>query len=158
ISHLLKQHGPFTVEETIALLRGCAAALDHAHGLGFVHRDIKPSNIMVRALPENQSQEAVLMDFGIAKIREAQTKITNSGPVGTIGYMAHEQILEAKEFDHHADIYALAVTAYEMLANEGPFKGNVGQMVFAHLQQPPPNVSDIRSDVPRHVAHAIIRA
>src|SRR6185369_13477347 len=97
---------------------------------GLVHRDIKPSNVMVRG---DDPMPAVLMDFGIAKIKDAATRYTGSGAIGTIDYMAPEQIMAAKEVDKRADIYALGVMAYEMLTGEKPFKGGAAQVMFAHL-------------------------
>ena len=102
--------------------------------------------------------ETILMDFGIAKIEDSKTRLTGSGAIGTIDYMAPEQILTAKTVDARADVYALGVIAYEMLTGEQPFKGSVAQILFAHLQQPPPDPRDINDEIPRPIAKAIMQA
>jgi len=158
LSALIKERGRLPFEEARPFVQDSASALDYAHRQGLVHRDIKPSNIMLRLKADKETYEAVLMDFGIAKIQDAHTALTGTGAVGTIDYMAPEQIMAAREVDHRADIYALGVVLYEMLTGERPFKGNPGQVLFAHLQQPPPDPRDIREEVPRHVAHAIMKA
>jgi serine/threonine-protein kinase len=129
------------------------AALDAAHQQGFVHRDLKPGNIMIR--PNGQ---AVLMDFGVTKMTDASSSLTGTGALGTIDYMAPEQIMSAKEVDHRADIYALGVMLYEMMTGERPFKGGPAQVMFAHIQQPPPDPRDINAEIPRHIARAIMQA
>jgi serine/threonine-protein kinase len=155
LSDHIKQHGKLDYDDARSILSDLASALDYAHAQGFVHRDIKPSNVMVRG---DDPPQALLMDFGIAKIKDAATRYTGSGAIGTIDYMAPEQILTAKEVDKHADIYALGVLAYEMLTGEKPFKGSAAQVMFAHLQQPPPDAGDVASDVPKSAVQAIERA
>jgi hypothetical protein len=158
LSVLIRERGGIPVEDVRVFLRDCAAALDYAHQRGFIHRDIKPSNIRLRLKPDRETEEAVLMDFGIAKIQDAHTELTGTGAVGTIDYMAPEQIMSAAEVDHRADIYALGIVAYEMLTGERPFKGSAAQVMFAHLQQPAPDPRDVKDDIPSAAAHAIRRA
>lgn len=135
-----------------------ASALDYAHQQGVVHRDLKPSNIMLRPMPDGKSRQAVLMDFGIARVETSHTRLTGSGAIGTIDYMAPEQIVAAREVDHRADIYALGVVLFELLTGECPFKGSAGQVLFAHLQQPAPDPTRIKPDIPGAAARAILKA
>lgn len=104
---------------------------------------------------------AVLMDFGIVKWMDATGSLggalTEGGMIGTVDYAAPEQITAAHEIDARADVYALGVMAFAMLTGELPFKGNVGQIIFAHLQQPPPDPRKIDPNIPIDVASAIIR-
>jgi predicted Ser/Thr protein kinase len=158
LGDILKQRGTIPFDEMRPFIAEIADALDYAHRAGFVHRDIKPSNIMLRLKTDGETQEAVLMDFGIAKVQDAQTSLTGTGAIGTIGYMAPEQIMAAREVDHRADIYALGIVIYELLVGERPFKGIAAQVLFGHLQQPPPDPREIVADVPSHVAVAIKRA
>lgn len=153
----LMVHGRLSWEGTLDIVRGLAIALDTAHGQGLVHRDLKPSNIMLRLLPDGETYEAVLLDFGIAKI-VGGTAITGSGAVGTIGYMAPEQIVSSATVDHRADLYALGVLTYEMLTGQAPFSGNPAQVMFAHIQQPPPDPCALQMDIPIHVGDAILQA
>jgi hypothetical protein len=163
--HLIQTRGHLPIEEVRWIVRQLAEALDYAHELGLVHRDIKASNVMIQAPPVQAEQpltsgRVVLMDFGIAKIiTDNNTHLTTqSGMMGTLEYAAPEQIRAARYVDHRADIYALGVMTYQMLAGQMPFQGGVGQVVFAHLQQPPPDVRDVRPEVPDRVALAIMRA
>jgi hypothetical protein len=154
LAALLKQHGPLNIADACALLGDVAAALDHAHAQDIVHRDIKPSNIMVY-----DEYRAKVMDFGIAKLQSALTSMTGSGMIGTIDYMAPEQIMAAKEVTAAADVYALGIVAYELLTGQPPFpRGNAGATVFAHIQQPPPDARDVLPDLPRETARALQRA
>jgi serine/threonine-protein kinase len=154
---MLRQKGKLSVDEAVALFSPIADALDHAHGCGYVHRDIKPGNIMIRKQPDGK-QEPVLMDFGLAKMEDSHSDLTGEGAIGTIDYMAPEQIREAGSVDARADIYALGVVLYEALSGETPFKGSPAQVLFGHLQQPPPDLRIQAPDLPRGAAKAITRA
>lgn len=158
LSDLIEQRGAIPIEEVRPLLSDFAVALDYAHRNGLVHRDIKPSNIMLRQIANQARTQAVLMDFGLAKIADASTSLTGANAVGTIGYMAPEQIMAVGSVDRRADIYALGIVLYEMLTGELPFKGSPAQMLFAHLQQPPPDAHEFKSDIPEAVARAITKA
>ncbi|MDX2075672.1 MAG: protein kinase [bacterium] len=135
-----------------------ANALDYIHKQGLVHRDIKPSNIMLRLLDDNETWQPILMDFGIAHLDFAGTQLTGTGTIGTIDYMAPEQIMAAREVDYRADIYSLGVVLYEMVTGERLYKGSAGQILFAHLQQPPTDPRDMRPDVPYTISSAVLRA
>ena len=149
----MKQKGAFDVETAITIITALCDGLEAAHQANYVHRDIKPANIMLR-----KDGSPVLMDFGIAKLRDSHTAITKTGAMGTIDYMAPEQIISAKEVDARADIYGLAVMLYEMLAGHPPFKGSAAQLLFAHIQQPAPYLQDEVPGIPTHVATSIMRA
>ncbi|MGB7337802.1 MAG: serine/threonine-protein kinase [Phototrophicaceae bacterium] len=152
LSHALKGDGQFDTETAIQIIKDVCSALSLAHEKGYVHRDLKPSNIMLR---ENGS--AVLMDFGISKIQDAKT-ITGTGAIGTIQYMAPEQIISSKDVDHRADIYALGCVLYQMLTGETPFSGGAAQVMFAQIQQTAPDPRDIQDDIPKNIAEAILKA
>jgi serine/threonine-protein kinase len=157
LSRLLKRETKLDIPTTIGIISDLAAALDVAHGEGLVHRDIKPSNVMLVDSGDNEEVRAVLMDFGITKLKDSNT-ITGTGAIGTIGYMAPEQIIEARNVDFYADIYALGVLTFEMLLGEKPFTGGAAQVMFAHIQQPAPDPRDYDDDLPRHIAKAILKA
>lgn len=158
LNELIKTTGKLSLAQTLPLVHQIAAALDYAHGQGLVHRDIKPSNVMVdTASPKIR---AVLMDFGIAKISNAHTALTHTGSMlGTLDYIAPEQIQASADVDGRADIYALGVMIYQMLAGELPFKHtNPGALLIAHLTQPPPDIRQVVPNLPSHIAAAIQRA
>jgi serine/threonine-protein kinase len=157
LSHLLKQEKQIPLSETISLLSGIANALDYAHAQGLVHRDIKPSNVMLDS--SSIPSRSVLTDFGIAKIADAHTKITNTGMLGTFDYIAPEQIQASAEVDGRADIYALGVMTYQMLTGNLPFeRPNTGALLLAHLNAPPPDARETLHGLPRPSARAIQQA
>jgi eukaryotic-like serine/threonine-protein kinase len=107
----LAKRGPMDPEQVVSILRGAAAALDHAHRQGVVHRDIKPANILVR-----EDGVVKLADLGIARAVDA-TQITAEGKViGTMPYMAPERLRAAGSGGPASDVYALAAVAYELLS------------------------------------------
>jgi hypothetical protein len=140
------------LDQTLLILRDVAEGLDYLHKLNIVHRDIKPSNVLI------QDTRAVLVDFGIARQTDHSTAITKEGMLGSLDYCAPEQIADAQKVTQSADVYSLGVMAYQMLTGELPFKGFVGQVVFAHLQQPPPDACDLLPTLPPAVGAAICRA
>ena len=145
-------------EEALQILREVADALAYAHSEGVVHRDIKPANILL------VQGHAVLTDFGIARAlnaaQDAGQRLTATGMgIGTVGYMAPEQVMGETDVDARADMYALAVVGYEMLAGSRPFTGPTGQAVFtAQLMDEVQDLAKLRDDVPAPVAAAIAKA
>jgi tRNA A-37 threonylcarbamoyl transferase component Bud32/uncharacterized membrane protein YuzA (DUF378 family) len=156
LASYFKQRGRLTLAELRGVVKDIAAALDYAHTQGFIHRDIKPGNVMLAQTAN--TQKAVLMDFGIAKITDGTTSITTSGTIGTVDYISPEQIMLSSAVDHRTDIYAMGVLVYHMLTGELPFKGSAGQIVFAHLYQPAPDIKNVVPDIPVSVADAITKA
>src|SRR5262245_18599347 len=159
LSDIIRERGRIPLGELQPLLHDLASALDYAHDQGLVHRDIKPSNIMIRRSADGSRFEAVLMDFGIAKTSDAQTVRTSTGgAVGTISYMAPEQIRAARNIDRRADIYALGVTVYEALTGAVPFRGSPAQVLFAHLQEQPLDPREVLATLPPSAARGVLRA
>ncbi len=157
VSALLKEEKRLPLSRAVDMLRGISDALDYAHQNGLVHRDIKPSNIMLDSF--TNPPRVVLTDFGIAKISDAHTKITNTGMVGTFDYIAPEQIQASAEVDGRADVYALGVMTYQMLTGQLPFqRPNTGALLLAHLNSPAPDAREITQELPRHAARAIQKA
>ncbi|MDX2076639.1 MAG: serine/threonine-protein kinase [bacterium] len=158
IKQLLAEREALPLADIKPYLIDLADAIDYAHAQGYVHRDIKPSNIMLRHGGTNQPRRVMLMDFGIAKFLGDTTSLTGSAAVGTIDYMAPEQIKDSTAVDYRADIYALGVVLYETLTGVLPFKGNLAQVLFAHVNQPAPDIRQLRPDFPITVSIAIQRA
>lgn len=115
-------------------LRQLGQALDAAHDEGVVHRDLKPENIMIQKL-SGGGEQIKLIDFGIAKVQKPGTEnlSTATFPVGTIVYMAPEQI-EKAETSPASDIYTLGIIAHEMLTGARPFRPD-SNLPFAAMQQ-----------------------
>ena len=113
------QAGTLTAREALAIVPRLCDALHYAHEHGVLHRDIKPENILV-----DTEGRVKVVDFGLAKLRDEAPlsyTLTQSGAkLGTLAYMAPEQIEKPAEVDHRADIYSLGVVFYEMLTGELP--------------------------------------
>lgn len=146
------RRGPLSVRETVAVLKDVARALVFAHKRGIVHRDIKPGNILLAG------SSAVVTDFGVAKALASARRstpdgdwqlTTQGGALGTLLYMAPEQAAADPDIDGRADLYSLAVTAYEMLAGSPPFANlSARAMLAARMSTTPPSLASKRSDVP----------
>jgi serine/threonine protein kinase, bacterial len=105
--------------EVLAIATAVAGALDHAHQRGLLHRDVKPANILLTARGEGE-QRILLADFGIARRLGEPTEATGTNvPVGTVGYVAPEQLMGA-DIDGRTDQYALAATAFHLLTGAPP--------------------------------------
>jgi tetratricopeptide (TPR) repeat protein/tRNA A-37 threonylcarbamoyl transferase component Bud32 len=144
------------ISEVIHILRDMADALAYAHGHNVIHRDIKPDNVML------SGRHALVMDFGVSKaLSQAahSTQLTTAGiSLGTPQYMAPEQALADPNLDHRADLYALGVTGYELLAGQPPFTGDSPQAVLAaHLTHEPTPLSEIRSAIPAELADLVMK-
>jgi ABC-type transport system substrate-binding protein/tRNA A-37 threonylcarbamoyl transferase component Bud32 len=144
---LLRSEGPLEPERALALIEQVADALDAAHAAGLVHRDVKPGNILVAEMPEGE--HAYVCDFGLARhISSASSLTVDRGFVGTIDYVPPEQI-ETGEVDARADVYSLGCVLYESLAGVSPFERESElSVLFAHLNEPPPSLTEIRPDLP----------
>jgi len=119
-----------------------AAGLGHAHVNGIIHRDVKPANILVR--PDRRVK---LSDFGIAKALD-QTSHTESGSlVGTVKYLAPEQI-EGHGVDGRTDLYGLTTVLYEMLCGQVPFAAQDLMGAMDRIRREPPSARSIRPDLP----------
>src|SRR5262249_1687039 len=115
----LLQTGAPNEGQILRIVAQVCDALQYAHDAGVVHRDIKPENILVDA-----RGQVKIADFGLAKLvglAPAHRSLTGSRDVmGTVYYMAHEQLLRNLDVDRRADIYSLGVVFYEMLTGELP--------------------------------------
>ncbi|MGB9225646.1 serine/threonine-protein kinase, partial [Mycobacterium sp.] len=140
---LIKRYGPLTPPRAVAIVTQIASALDAAHAAGVLHRDVKPPNILV-----TRDDFAYLVDFGIANATTDE-KLTRMGDwVGTWKYMAPERFSNG-EVTHRADVYALACVLYECLTGAPPYNFEGGPLVSAHVMDPIPRPSAVRSGLPK---------
>ncbi len=149
----LERERQLPVADAVRIASEVADALAYAHARGVVHRDIKPENILL------QDGHALVADFGIALAVEQAggQRMTQTGiSLGTPQYMAPEQAMGERNVDHRADIYALGVVTYEMLAGEPPFVGPTAQAVVAKvITEAPRSLAAQRPSVPAHVDDAV---
>ncbi len=147
LEDVLKDGRRFSWGETVATAASITRALKAAHDQGVVHRDLKPANLLLA--DDSAADGGVkLADFGIARLF-GETGHTQAGTVvGTAEYMAPEQATGAA-IDHRADLYALGLVMYAMLAGKPPFRGsNVVDVLVKQRREKPPRVSTVTPDVP----------
>lgn len=138
LEELLQQRGgPLGMAESLGIIQQAGEGLAYAHRMGIIHRDIKPSNIMI-----TEAGVVKLMDFGIARVQGSQ-RLTRAGSiVGTLAYMAPEQ-LKGEEGDERSDLYSLAIVLYEMLTGHVPFSGATDyELMQAQINQQPQRPSE----------------
>jgi formylglycine-generating enzyme required for sulfatase activity len=111
-----------------------ARAVEHAHEQGVVHRDLKPENVILDA-----GDHAHVLDFGLALVREARTKLTKTGAsMGTPAYMPPEQVAGERGADERSDVYSLGATLYHVLTGRPPFEGATEINVLAAVLRKDP--------------------
>jgi streptogramin lyase len=158
LAALLAREGPLAADQALALCGQVAGALDAAHARGLVHRDVKPANILL-AMEEGAVAQAWLADFGLTRRVGGSRRLTVSGQVlGTIDYVAPEQV-EGGQVDGRADQYSLGCVLFECLAGVVPFRRDSELAVlWAHVNDPPPRVTEHRPELPDALDDAVGRA
>ncbi|MGE0327211.1 MAG: protein kinase [Polyangiaceae bacterium] len=141
----VKREGRIHPAEAARIAAEILEGLTAAHEIGIVHRDVKPPNIFLL-----RDGSVKLLDFGIAKVHSSAMNITGRGvAVGTPRYMSPEQA-RGDRVDGRADLYAVGLILFEMLAGTGPFDklGEGNDLLLAHLTRTPPQVSQLANWVP----------
>ncbi|MDD3586040.1 MAG: serine/threonine-protein kinase, partial [Thermoguttaceae bacterium] len=148
-------NGPLPLPRAINFLLQTADALAHAATCGVIHRDIKPSNILIT--PEGKAK---LIDMGLARLlkpSDPDDELTASGvTLGTFDYISPEQARDPRDADVRSDIYSLGCTFFFMLTGRPPFpEGTVLQKLLKHQGDTPPDVRDLKPDLPEEVSLVI---
>ncbi len=148
--------GPVPLEQAADVFGQIAQGLAYAHSKGVIHRDLKPSNILF-----DDTGNAYLTDFGLAKWIEHSADLTKSGNiVGTPAYMSPEQ-LRGEPIDHRADIYSMGIILYHMVVGRPPFDASstdIISIIYQHLEKAPPPPTTINAAIPDAVEAVILRA
>src|SRR4051794_13209029 len=133
---LLRREGRLDPRRASRIVAQVAAALDAAHERGLVHRDVKPANVLLTA-----TEHVYLSDFGLIKrVGEGATQVSRPGWVGTLGYVAPEQI-RGERVDARSDVYALGSVLFHALTGGPPFAADTDEaMLWRHLHDEPPSV------------------
>lgn len=145
--------GKLRIEEATDIAIQIAQGLAEAHEHGIIHRDIKPANVLI-----TKNGVAKIVDFGLAKLSGA-TKVTKTGStLGTVAYMAPEQ-LQGSDVDARADIFSLGVVLYEMLTGKTPFRGDhEAALMYSIMNEEPEPLQHFIADVPSELIHIVSRA
>ncbi len=146
-----EQGKPLSLETVVAYVRQIADALQYAHDQKVVHRDIKPENMLV-----GRRKELLLSDFGIAVVTQSSHYQTTQQMIGTVAYMAPEQIQGHPR--PASDQYSLAVVVYEWLTGQRPFQGAITEVAMQQLVVPPAPLRDKLSSVPPAVEQVVLTA
>ncbi len=151
LDELMRQRGRLPALDVVKLGRQAAEGLGAAHRAGIVHRDVKPSNLIV-----DGRGHLKLVDFGIARVADGGAQLTNAASLmGTPGYMAPEQAM-GKKVDARADIYALGMTLFELLAGAPAFVADDPiALVVMNMQQPLPDLRQHAPDVPEELVQLV---
>jgi eukaryotic-like serine/threonine-protein kinase len=154
LKELVVRKGRLDLRDALEIANEIARGLAFAHDHGLIHRDVKPQNVLL-----NGDGRAKVTDFGIARSLDVDHGVTQTGTIlGTSNYIAPEQA-SGQPVDAHTDVYSLGIVLYEMLTGELPFPGeSFVAIAMKHIQEPSPNVLDVRGDIPLRVAEMIDRA
>ena len=164
LGQMIPAHG-LPLAELLRIAIPLTDAVGAAHQRGILHRDIKPANVMITA-----EGRVKVLDFGLAKLKEAAALQAQAGTqatmeatgeeriLGTVAYMSPEQA-EGKAVDERSDVFSLGVVLYEMATGQRPFKGDTSvSVISAILKDTPGSVTDLRPDLPRDLVRILKRA
>jgi len=151
LSACLRREERLPVSRALRYIRQVVAGLAAAHQAGIVHRDLKPGNIMLDA-----DDQAVILDFGLART-ESSAALTADGVVmGTPQYMAPEQAMGG-DIDQRTDIYAVGLILYEMLSGQHRSAQSALSILMRRLKEPPPSIRGVVADAPEAVDQLLAR-
>jgi tRNA A-37 threonylcarbamoyl transferase component Bud32 len=165
LSDVMARVGRWEVGRACNIACQILRALEHAHGEGVIHRDLKPANVMlVRGTDPHGPETVKILDFGIAKMTQAQgtdEPLTRGVMIfGTPAYMSPEQAA-GQESDLRADLYSCGILLYEMLAGRKPFESDdLVKLLAMQITAPPPRFIDMAADthIPPALEAVVMRA
>ncbi|WP_019630843.1 Stk1 family PASTA domain-containing Ser/Thr kinase [Actinomadura atramentaria] len=156
---VLAERGRLGPREALGIMQPVLAALGAAHRAGLVHRDVKPENVLIAEDPDGgPGGQVKVADFGLARA-ETASKMTRTGMIiGTVGYLAPEQVLTGHA-DVRSDVYAAGVMLFEMLTGRLPYEGDTPLAVaYKHANETVPPPSDLVPGLPAQVDALVARA
>jgi serine/threonine protein kinase len=151
----VRTQGPLAIGDALEIVKTVARAMRHAESLGMIHRDIKPANLLLTG-----DGRVKVADLGLAlQPDEDDERVTRDGTtVGTVDYMAPEQARDSRAASVRSDIYSLGCTFYYLLAGQPPFAGgDLPEKLRKHAHESPPDIRELRPDVPEALALLIQR-
>ena len=158
MAELLVRRTVIPVAESLELMAGVLCGVAAAHGAGVLHRDIKPGNVLL--MVEGDQMRPLVTDFGIAKVAESEGNFTKVGSaMGTPGFSAPEQVLDAADVDARADIFSLGVMLYRMLTGRMPYVSPDGSVrIGSVVSEPLTPLGDADATLPSDLCAAVDKA
>jgi tetratricopeptide (TPR) repeat protein/TolB-like protein/predicted Ser/Thr protein kinase len=152
LRQLLKEHGKFSPDEAVDIIRHVCMALDAAHTVGIIHRDLKPQNIM-----QDKAGRILVMDFGLARSVQSEGMTQTGALLGTIEYMSPEQAM-GKTLDQRSDLFAVGLIFYELLSGKMPFKAEtaMASLLMRNQERAVP-LAEIDATVPAGLSDIVSR-
>src|SRR5215213_5485750 len=147
----IDREGPLSIAEAVTLAVEIGGGLHAIHEVGLVHRDVKPANILL-----DEQGVCYITDFGLAKDSQGSNLTRPGQAVGSLDYMAPEQI-RADEVGPQTDVYGLGCVVYCALTGQAPFADKSGMgVLWAHLQEMPPDPRGLVPELPEALSAALL--
>ena len=149
LAEVIAQRGQLPIQEAAGYVLQVCEAVGEAHSAGIIHRDLKPANLFLTRTADGQACVKVL-DFGVSKLMDAGLQLTQDATtLGSPLYMPPEQMTASKNVDERADIWALGVILYELIAGRTPFDAEqMPQLCTRVFTGEPTPLAQFRNDVP----------
>jgi len=167
LDQLIEPGRPMPLARVASILDQTALGLAAAHAAGVVHRDLKPANLFVETLQGSDRELVRILDFGISKIRDASSNLTQTRTImGTPGYMSPEQAMgRTKEIDSRSDQFSLATIVFELLTGRAAFAADNPEeedppaaVLFRVVHMEPPPLCDLGVTLPAEAEAALRKA
>jgi serine/threonine protein kinase len=157
LREILAESPRLPAARAVSIVLDCCRGLALAHERGLVHRDLKPANICVTRQSDGR-EVAKVIDFGVAKLRDGAELSEEGTLIGTLGYMAPEQLTDQKELDARADIYALGVILYQALAGRPPHICNRSELLYRIVSVDPKPLGELCPELPPVLCSVVHKA
>jgi serine/threonine protein kinase len=157
LREILSEAPRLATARAVRIVLDACRGLSLAHERGLIHRDLKPANICVTRRSDGR-EVAKVIDFGVAKLRDGAELSEEGTLIGTLGYMAPEQLTDQKELDARADIYALGVILYQALSGRPPHLCNRSELLYRIVSVDPRPLHELCPDLPRRLTSVVHKA
>jgi serine/threonine protein kinase len=157
LREILAESPRLPVARAVRIVIDACRGLALAHERGLIHRDLKPANICVTRQSDGR-EVAKVIDFGVAKLRDGAELSEEGTLIGTLGYMAPEQLTDQKQLDARADIYALGVILYQALAGRPPHICNRSELLYRIVSVDPKPLGELCPELPPALCAVVHKA
>ena len=157
LREILAETPRLSARRAVRIVLDACRGLALAHERGLVHRDLKPANICVTRRSDGR-EVAKVIDFGVAKLRDGAELSEEGTLIGTLGYMAPEQLTDQRQLDARADIYALGVILYQALAGRPPHICNRSELLYRIVSVDPKPLAELCPELPSGLAEVVHKA